>query len=95
MVLTGAGIEPPYGPLQLHIESLHPPVISDFRSRSDDDPVTGVDIRFAPKFVRSTSRSGSMGASVRGRGGAEAITEVHRLIVERLARRPGNGRSGR
>ncbi len=30
-----------------------------------------------------------------GRGGAEAIKEVHRLIVERLARRPGNGRSGR
>ncbi len=30
-----------------------------------------------------------------GRGGAEAIKQAHRLIVERVARRPGNGRSGR
>ena len=40
-----------------YIGSLQPPSFSDLRSRIGDDPMTGVDVRFSPNYVRSTSNN--------------------------------------
>ena len=55
--LSGWIREPPYGPPQLQIGGPQPPLIADFRSRTGEDPMPGVDVRYPPNFVRFASKS--------------------------------------
>ncbi len=55
--LSGWIREPPYGPPRLQIWRSQPPLFADFRGRTGDDPMTGLDVRYLPKFVRITSES--------------------------------------
>ncbi|MCH8154938.1 MAG: hypothetical protein IH786_06695 [Proteobacteria bacterium] len=40
------------GPPQLQIGGPQPPLFAHFRSRTGEDPMTGVDVRYLPNFVR-------------------------------------------
>ncbi len=46
---------------QVQIGGPQPPLFADFRSRTGEDPMTDVDVRFLPDYVRCTSNSRSSG----------------------------------
>ncbi len=55
--LSGWIREPPFGLPQLQIGGPPSPLIADFRSRTGEDPMPGVDVRYPPNFVRFASKS--------------------------------------
>ncbi len=55
--LSGGSGNRRMGPPQLQIGGPQPPLFADFRSRTAEDPMTCVDVRYLPNFVRFTYES--------------------------------------